>query len=159
MSGFDDLIKAGKVLYVGFSDTPAYIVSKANMLANLRSLSPVVAIQLPYNLFRRDPERELFPMAVEEDIGVTVWGMLGGGVLTGKYRDDGAIKRYQEASEEGMSVGDKVLELAKEIGRTPSQIAINWVRQQRTKAQIIPILGVRSLNQLKDNLGVLEFEM
>jgi aryl-alcohol dehydrogenase-like predicted oxidoreductase len=159
MRGFDDLIKAGKVLYVGFSDTPAYIVSKANMLADLRSLSPVVAIQLPYNLLRRDPERELFPMATEEDIGVTVWGMLGGGVLTGKYRDEGAIKRYQEASEEGMAVGDKVVELAKEIGRTPSQIAINWVRLQRAKAQIIPILGARSLDQLKDNLGVLEFEL
>lgn len=159
MRGFDDLIKAGKVLYVGFSDTPAYVVSKANMLANLRSLSPVVAIQLPYNIFRRDPERDLFPMANEEDIGVTVWGILGGGVLTGKYRDERAIKRYQEASEEGMAIGDEIVKLSKEIGCTPSQIAINWVRQQSKNAQIIPILGVRSLNQLKDNLGVLEFEL
>lgn len=159
MRGLDDLVRDGKVLYIGFSDTPAYIVSKANLLAEFHSLSPVVAIQVPYNLFRRDPERELFPMVLEEDIAVTAWGMLGGGVLTGKYRDSNAVKRYESASEEGMVIADKVLEIAEEAGRSSSQIAINWVRQRQAKAQLIPILGVRNLDQLKDNLGVLEFEL
>jgi aryl-alcohol dehydrogenase-like predicted oxidoreductase len=159
MRVLDDLIRGGKVHYIGFSDTPAYIVAKANMLADLQSLSPVVAIQIPYNLMRRDPERELLPMAREEDVAVTAWGLLGGGVLTGKYRETDAEKRYDRASEEGMAIADKILEIGKQIGQSPSQIAINWVRQQQDKAQIIPILGARSLTQLKDNLGVLDFEL
>jgi aryl-alcohol dehydrogenase-like predicted oxidoreductase len=159
MRGLDDLVRAGKVLYVGFSDTPAYVVAKANMLADFHALSPIVAIQVPYNLVRRDPERELFPMAKEEDISVTVWGMLGGGILTGKYRDADAQKRYEKASERGMAFADKVVDLAQEIGHSPSQVAINWVRQQQSKAQIIPILGARNLDQLNDNLGVLDFEL
>ncbi len=159
MRGLDDLVREGKVNYIGFSDTPAYIVAKANMLADLQSLSPVVAIQVPYNLVRRDPERELFPMAREEDVAVTVWGLLGGGVLTGKYREVDIEKRYESASEEGMVIADKIVEIGKRIGHSPSQIAINWVRQQKEKAQIIPIIGARSVEQLKDNLGALDFEL
>lgn len=158
MRALDNLVRDGKVNYIGFSDTPAYIVSKANMLADLQSLSPVVAIQVPYNLMRRDPERELFPMSREEDVAVTVWGLLGGGVLTGKYREADVEKRYESASEEGMKIGDKIVEIASKIGHSPSQVAINWVRQQEN-AQIIPILGVRTVEQLKDNLGVLDFEL
>ncbi len=159
MRGLDDLIRDGKVHYIGFSDTPAYIVAKANMLADLQSLSPVVAIQVPYNLTRRDPERELFPMAKEEDVGVTAWGLLGGGVLTGKYRDIKVDKRYESASEDRMAVADKVVEIADKIGRSPSQVAINWVRQQQDKSQIIPIIGARTLDQINDNLGVLDFKL
>jgi aryl-alcohol dehydrogenase-like predicted oxidoreductase len=158
MRALDDLVRDGKVHYIGFSDTPAYIVSKANLLADLQSLSPVVAIQVPYNLMRRDPERELLPMSMGEDIAVTAWGLLGGGVLTGKYRSKNVETRYENASDEGMKIGDKVVEIASQIGCTPSQVAINWVRQQKL-AQIIPILGVRNYEQLQDNLGVLEFEL
>lgn len=159
LRGLDDLVREGKVHYLGFSDTPAYIVSKANMLADLQSLSPIVVIQVPYNLMSRDPERELFPMAKDEDIGVTVWGLLSGGVLTGKYRQSGVDKRYENVSEKRLALADKVVEIASNIGRSPSQVAINWVRQQREKAQIFPILGARSLKQIEDNLGVLEFEL
>lgn len=159
MRGLDDLVRAGKVHYLGFSDTPAYVVSKANMLADLQSLSPIVAIQVPYNLVRRDPERELFPMAKDEDIGVTVWGLLGGGTLTGKYRQSDVDTRYENVSEERLVVADKVVEIASNIGRSPSQVAINWVRQQGEKAQIFPILGARSHTQIEDNLGVLEFQL
>jgi aryl-alcohol dehydrogenase-like predicted oxidoreductase len=158
MRALDDLVRAGKIHYVGFSDTPAYIVSKANMLADLKSLSPIVAIQVPYNLRSRDPERELIPMAREENIAVTAWGLLGGGVLTGKYRANNVEKRYDGASEEGMATADKLVEIGSQLGFSPSQIAINWVRQQ-AQAQIIPILGVRTLEQLKDNLGALDFEL
>ena len=159
MRALDDLVRDGKVHYIGFSDTPAYIVSKANMLADLQSFSPVVAIQVPYNLMRRDPERELIPMASEEDIAVTAWGLLGGGVLTGKYSVENVEKRYDSASEEGMAIADKIVQIGAQLGYSPSQVAINWVRQQQTQAQIIPILGIRTLEQLKDNLGVLEFEL
>ena len=80
-------------------------------------------------------------------------------MLTGKYRDSGATKRYESASDEGMDIGDKAVEVVKELGQTPSQIAINWVRQQQSKTQIIPILGVQSTEQLTDNLGALDIEL
>lgn len=159
MRALDDLVKAGKVHYIGFSDTPAYIVSKANMFADSHALSPVVAIQVPYNILRRDPERELFPMAKGEDIAVTAWGLLGGGVLTGKYKDQSSEKRYEKASEEALQTADKIVEISKEIGRSPAQVAINWVRQQQELSQIIPIIGARSVKQLEDNLGVLDFDL
>jgi len=159
MRAMDDLVRAGKVQYIGFSDTPAYIVSKANMYADCHSLSPIVAVQVPYSLLNRDPEREIFPMAKEENIGVTAWGLLNGGILTGKYKHETVERRYKNASEEAMSAADKIVEIADRVGRSPAQIAINWVRQQQTKAQIIPIVGARSLEQFKDNMSVLEFEI
>lgn len=159
MRGLDDLVRAGKVLYVGFSDSPAYIVAKANMLADLRGYSRLAAIQLPYSVMSRDPERELLPLAREDDIAVTAWGLLAGGVLTGKHRDPNATKRYENASEKWLRAGDKVVEIAQQFGRSPAQVAINWVRQQQHKAEIIPILGARSLAQMQDNLGVLDFEL
>ena len=153
----DDLIREGKVHYFGMSDTPAYVMARANMYARWHGLSRLVATQLPYNLSSRDPEREILPFAKEEDIAVTAWGLLGGGVLTGKYRDADETTRYENASEESLKIGDAVVELAEEIGRTPSQIAINWVRQQAHKAQVIPILGARTAAQMADNLGALDF--
>ncbi len=158
LRGMDDLVRAGKVLYVGFSDTPAYIVSKAATLADLQGWSRPVAIQVPYSLASRDPEREIIPMAKEEDLAVLAWGILEGGVLTGKYRDPAATKRYGEASQGGMRIGDKVVEIAHKVGCTPSQVAINWVRQPR-KAPVIPVLGARRVSQMEENLGALNFEL
>lgn len=159
MRAMDDLVRAGKLLYVGFSDTPAYIVAKADLLAELRGLAPVAAIQLPYNLFRRDPERELLPMAREQDIAVTAWGLIGGGVLSGKYGQPDAVKRYESASQEWLEAAERVAVIARQVGRSPAQVAIRWVHQQQAKAQIIPILGVRNLAQMEENLGILDFEL
>lgn len=158
MRGMDDLVRMGKVLYIGISDTPAWVISKANMLAELRGWSRFVALQLPYSIARRDPERDLLPMARAEEMAVTVWGMLGGGVLTGKYRQEGAVKRYNSASERGLEIGDEMLRLAKEWGHTPGQVAVNWVRQRPwSGAPLIPILGARSAVQAVDLLGALKF--
>ena len=159
MRAMDDLVRAGKVLYVGFSDTPAYIISKADLLAELRGLAPVAAIQLPYNLFRRDPERELLPMAREQDIAVTAWGLIAGGVLSGKYSQPGAVKRSEGASQEWLEAADRVGAIARQAGRTPAQVAIRWVYQQQAQAQIIPILGARSRTQMEENLEILDFEL
>jgi aryl-alcohol dehydrogenase-like predicted oxidoreductase len=99
-------------------------------------------------------------MARAEDIAVTAWAILRGGVLTGKYREANAVKRYGEAGEESMQQGDAVVALANEIDRTPAQVAINWVRQRPWGgAPIIPILGARSEAQLNDNLGALDFQL
>ena len=160
MRGLDDLVRSGKVLYVGISDTPAWVISKANMLAELRGWSRFVGLQLPYSLADRAPERDLLPMARAEELAVMAWGMLEGGTLTGKYRDKNAVTRYGEASEEELRRGDAVVALAQEIGHTPAQVAINWVRQRPAGgAPIIPILGARSTAQLRENLGVLDFAL
>jgi aryl-alcohol dehydrogenase-like predicted oxidoreductase len=85
MRALDDLVRSGKILYVGISDAPAWVVSQANTIADLRGWSSFIGIQIMYSLIERTPERELLPMARVLDIGVTAWSPLGGGVLSGKY--------------------------------------------------------------------------
>ena len=158
MRALDDLVRSGKVLYVGISDTPAWVVSQANMLADLRGWSRFVALQAPYSLADRALERDLIPMAEANDMAVLAWGVLEGGELTGKYNvPSDEPKRSTDTSERIKKVASMLMEVAKEIERTPSQVAINWVRQ-RSKS-IIPILGSRSEKHLKDNLGCLDFRL
>lgn len=164
MRALDDAVRAGKVRYVGVSDTPAWVVSRANMLAELRGWTPFVGLQVEYSLIQRTVERDLIPMANALDIAVTAWGAIGGGVLSGKYSGKpGKVKaadsRRKESnlwriSEKNLEIAREVGKVAREIRRTPSQVALGWVRQR--KGVIIPILGVRTLAQLRDNLGCLE---
>jgi aryl-alcohol dehydrogenase-like predicted oxidoreductase len=168
MRALDDVVRAGKVLYVGVSDAPAWIVSRGNALAEWMGWSPFAGLQIPYSLIERTPERELLPMAESLEITVTAWGTLGGGVLTGKYRPGekrASDTRYGTAVEWGdlyvtdrnLKIAGEVAAVAGEIGHTPSQVAIAWARQR--SALIVPVLGARKLSQLKDNLGCLEFEL
>ena len=158
LRAMDDLVRGGKVLHVGFSDTPSWVVARAAAIADLRGWTPPVAVQLPYSLADRSPERELLPMAKELDLAVTPWGLLEEGVLTGKYRRKAdQPRRNRSAGKRVMAIGDAVVELAEEIGRSPAQVATNWVRQQ--PGTIIPILGARSEIQIKDDLGCLDFEL
>ena len=158
MRALDDLVRSGKVLYVGISDTPAWVVSQANMLADLRGWSRFVALQAPYSLADRALERDLIPMAEANDMAVLAWGVLEGGELTGKYNvPSDEPKRSTDTSERIKKVASMLMEVAKEIERTPSQVAVNWVRQR--SQNIIPILGSRSEKHLKDNLGCLDFSL
>lgn len=158
MRALDDLVRVGKVLYVGISDTPAWVVSQANMLADLRGWSRFMALQAPYSLADRALERDLIPMAEANDMSVLAWGVLEGGELTGKYNTTSdEPKRSKDTSERIKRIASVLMEVAKEVERTPSQVAINWARQ--TSRNIIPILGARSEKHLKDNLGCLEFEL
>lgn len=162
LRGFDDLVRAGKVLYVGISDSPAWVIAQMVTMAELRGWSRPVAIQLPYNLAGRSPERELLPMARALDLAVTCWGLIGGGVLTGKYNQASTeAKRYGDSpiSQRTQAIVTEIGNVAEESGRSKAQIAINWVRQQQQKAQIIPILGARTAQQMHDNLACLEFEL
>src|SRR5262245_40543064 len=160
LRSFDDLVQAGKLLYIGFSDTPAWVISRAVTLAEQHGWARPVAVQVPYSLIDRSVEDEVLPMARALDLAVTPWGLLEGGVLTGKYRASGdEPRRYEGASERELAMGDAVVALATEIGRPPSQVAINWIRQQQDRAQIIPILGARTLAQIEDDLAALEFEL
>ena len=167
MRSLDDLVSAGKVLYLGISDTPAWIVSQANTLAGLRGWSRFVALQIEYSLIQRTPERDLLPMARALDLAVTPWAVLGGGLLTGKYTGDSKkdakidSKRNKamdkRLSERNFRIAGVLNETASRIGRKPSQVAINWARQQ--PGVIIPILGARTAGQLKESLECLEFEL
>jgi aryl-alcohol dehydrogenase-like predicted oxidoreductase len=151
-------VRAGKVLYLGISNTPAWIVSQANTLAGFLGWSPFVGLQIEYSLIERGPERDLLPMARAFDMAITPWGLLEGGELTGKYNQPASgPKRSEKADPKVMTLAEAVMKLAAEIGRTPSQVAINWVRQQ--PGVVIPILGARTEAQIKDNLGCLEFAL
>ena len=159
MRALDDMVRAGKVLYIGVSDTPAWIVSQANMLADLRGWTPFTALQLRYSLIDRAAERDLLPMARSLDLAVTPWSVLGAGVLTGKYNretppETGRAKEGAATVERNLEIAQAVIEVADEIGCQPSQVAISWVRQQL--GVIIPLVGANSVAQLEDNLGALE---
>ncbi len=158
LRALDDLVRAGKVLYIGISDTPAWVVSQANAIADLRGWSRFVAYQGEYSLASRAPERDILPMTRALDMAFTPWGMLEGGELTGKYNvPSNEEKRSKDTSPRIKSLATELISLAEEIGHTPSQVAINWVRQQ--PYLVIPILGARSRKQLIDNLGCLDFEL
>lgn len=163
MRGLDDLVHSGKVLYIGVSDTPAWIVARANMLAELRGWSQFIALQIPYSLAGRDAERELFPMAKDLGLAVTPWGLLEAGLLTGKYTDSpDAPKRLGsevQIKEREQRIIDTIKTVSEETGRSRAQVAINWVRQQQFRSQIIPILGARTEEHLRDNLACLEWEL
>jgi aryl-alcohol dehydrogenase-like predicted oxidoreductase len=167
MRGLDDLVRSGKVLYVGISDAPAWVVSQANTLADLRGWSRFVGLQIEYSLIERTPERDLLPMARTLDIGVTAWGAMGGGVLSGKYAPSKDIDAPIDSkraggnqfrlTEKNLRIAAEVDAIAKEIDRSSTQVAINWVRQQ--KGVVIPIVGVRTAAQVQDNLRALDFEL
>jgi aryl-alcohol dehydrogenase-like predicted oxidoreductase len=163
MRALDDQVRAGKILYIGISDTPAWIVAKANTIAELRGWTPFTGLQVSYSLVQREAERELIPMANALDIGVTAWAPLGGGVLSGKYKggrpeDSKRVDFTGESlSERNRSILETVESIAQEIGKTPAQVALNWIRQQ--EGTPIPIIGARTEKQIKDNLNCLTFEL
>jgi aryl-alcohol dehydrogenase-like predicted oxidoreductase len=195
MRALDDMVRSGKILYAGISDAPAWVVSQANTLANLRGWTEFTGLQIEYSLIERTPERELLPMASALDIGVTAWSPLGGGVLTGKYNKNNKDQLQQEQQRqqqnrslstmvltEGNSrlnvqndlanrflndrnilIAQEVSKMAKEIGCSTAQVALNWIRQQNIlptrKIKIIPIIGSRKESQIKDNLACLDYEL
>jgi len=161
--GLDDLVSQGKVNYVAFSDTPDYIVAEANARVDLMGWTRFIGMQIPYSLLDRAVERSILPMARHWDMAVLPWGLLEAGILTGKFLKK--IKDPTRINQDKLKLGEKSLKVVKEVqrisketGRPMSQVAINWVRQQ-PKAQMIPILGARSMKQLQDNLGVLEWKL
>ncbi|MBK7107624.1 MAG: aldo/keto reductase [Bacteroidetes bacterium] len=161
LRAMDDLVSSGKVMYVAISDTPAWIVSRANAIADLRGWHPFVALQIEYSLLQRSVERELIPMANALDLAVVAWAPIAGGALTGKYlKENDDPKRLKEhskrLSEKNMEIAKTVVAIAKELNKQPSQIAIAWVMQQGNN--IIPIAGARNAEQLHENLMATEVE-
>ena len=154
----DDLVTAGKVLYVGISDTPAWVVSQAVTLAELRGWARFVAVQAPYSLADRDVESELLPMARSLELAFTPWGTLEGGALTGKYLADGdEPRRHGGAGERVNAIAREVIAVAEDVDATPPQVALAWVRSQPWL--MVPIVGARTESQLRENLGALELDL
>jgi aryl-alcohol dehydrogenase-like predicted oxidoreductase len=208
MRALDDMVKSGKILYIGISDAPAWVVSQANTLANLKGWTEFASIQIEYSLIERTSERELLPMANALDIGITAWSPLGSGVLTGKYnkssnkepKNNTINKDYKQTEstnndantitgsststsdqkessrlnvanfselsntllkERNLRIAEEVINIAQEIKRTPSQVALNWIRESKKifRNKIIPIIGAKNLVQINDNLSCMEFAL
>lgn len=162
MRALDDQVRAGRVLYVGISDAPAWVVSRANTLAQWRGWTPLAGLQVPYNLVQRDVERELLPMAEAFGMTVAAWSPLAGGMLSGKYTrpgGPGAGSRIDPASltQRQRRIAEAVQQVAGDLGATPSQLALAWT-MTRSPA-VHPIVGARRLDQLQDNLGALEVKL
>lgn len=164
--GLDDLVSAGKILHAGFSNFPAWRVSRAQTIAELRGWTPITGLQIEYSLVERTADRELLPMAEALGLGVALWSPLAGGLLTGKYRvsDEGRLTDWQrlvhtEDSAHKTAVVDELLAVAGELGAPPAQVAIAWLRHRRSTTPLIPIIGPRTIEQLDDYLAALELEL
>ena len=171
LRAFDDLVRAGKILYIGLSDIPAWQASRMQAIAELRGWSQFCALQISYSLTERTVEREMIPMAAEMGMGVCPWSPLGGGVLAGKYskadlvppdmKSLGSRKAINAVtgrlSERNLSIAEAVGQIAKELGKTPAQVAIAWALLH--PAVTAPVIGMRTIAQLKDNLGALDVEL
>ena len=169
LRGMDDLVRQGKVLYLGMSDTPAWQISRMQAIADLRGWAPFIALQSEYSLVERTAERDLFPMAQEMGLGMIPWSPLANGVLSGKYsradlgagdlkslegsRKDVAIG-YGSLSERSLGIADVVKAVADETGHNSAQVALAWTLLNSGVAATL--LGARTLSQLESNLGALD---
>jgi aryl-alcohol dehydrogenase-like predicted oxidoreductase len=165
MRALDDLVAAGKVRYIGFSDTPAWKVTQAHVTAKMRGWTPLIALQLEYSMLERTIEGELIPAAAELGLGITPWSPLMSGMLTGKYtRENVASAKPSRGgfvtrafTEEAFRVVDVLLDVAKELGTTPARAALAWVQSQPGVTSTI--IGARTVEQLDDNLGALDVRL
>jgi aryl-alcohol dehydrogenase-like predicted oxidoreductase len=166
LRALDDLVRAGKVLYIGVSDTPAWVVSASNTLAELRGWTSFIGLQIEYSLLQRTPERDLLPMAEHFGLSVLAWAPLGGGVLTGKYtrtkgstdslRKQGNVSRGR-TSERALEIAKTVDAVADELGASSAQVAAAWVAAQGYR--YIPIVGARKLEQIEDSLAAAAIQL
>ncbi|WP_413711687.1 aldo/keto reductase [Rhizobium sp. Rhizsp82] len=161
--GFDDLVRAGKILYGGLSDFPAWRVSRAATISEIRGMVPIVGLQVEYSLVERTTEQELLPAGFGLGLGVVAWSPLGGGMLTGKYRNGESGRRegfrgnvfQEENTPQRSAILDAVVKIAGEANVTPSEVAIAWVASKG----VLPIIGPRTVAQLKNNLAAAKLRL
>jgi aryl-alcohol dehydrogenase-like predicted oxidoreductase len=163
MSALDDLVRSGKVRYLGVSDTPAWKVAEANVIARFRGWSQFVGLQIEYSLIDRSVEQELVPMARELGLGITPWSPLKGGLLSGKYNRTNMPREGRGAvlagrvNETTFKVIDELERIAKEHATTVARVALAWVQAQPGVTSTI--VGARRLSQLEDNIGALDLQL
>lgn len=165
---FDDLARAGKVLYAGLSNFPAWMTSRATTLAELRGEIPIAAVQFEYSLVERSGERDNLPMAEALGIGAALWSPLGGGLLTGKYRngEEGRLTKLKAVvhTEDGpakSAIVDAVLAAADELGAPAADVSVAWLleRARRSPTGVVPITGPRTIEQLDGYLAALDLDL
>jgi len=160
LRGLDDLIKQGKITYAAISDTPAWVVSKGNTLAELMGWSQFIALQVEYSLLARTAERELIPMAKHYGMTVTPWAPLAGGALTGKYLrgEQGRVKpESNRRNNRAQTITETVVDIAAELGVSESHVALQWMMDRDFSC--IPIVGATKIDQLNDNLKAVDTKL
>lgn len=159
LRGLDDLVRKGKVLYIGVSDTPAWVISRANTMAELRGWSAFVAMQAEYSLIERTAERELLPMAQSMNVTPLAWSPLASGILTGKYNrgESGRLDSapFKSLSDRNLDIAQTVIDVAEEIGCSPAQVALAWVRHRG----VLPLIGATKLAHVQSNLESLDLHL
>jgi aryl-alcohol dehydrogenase-like predicted oxidoreductase len=165
----DDLVRAGKIRYLGCSNFYGWQIAKANGIAALRQFEPLVSAQHLYNLVRRDIEREILPACDDQGLAMICWSPLAAGMLSGKYRDQAkpdeasrigiqaaiALPRYW--FDDALKLIDLVVEIATELGHTPSQVALSWLLGDRRVTAAI--IGARRVEQVAENLIAGDFDL
>lgn len=165
MSALNDLVSSGKVRYIGFSDTPAWKAAQAQMIARARGWAPIIALQIEYSLIERTVEGELIPMALEMGMGVTPWSPLKQGVLSGKYKREDAGTADPERgdwvkahlTERNFDIVEELVAVAGDLGASPAAVALAWLLKKPGVAS--PIIGARTIEQLKDNFKSLTIDL
>jgi aryl-alcohol dehydrogenase-like predicted oxidoreductase len=167
MRGLDDIVRQGKVLYVGISDAPAWWIAQANTLAELRGWTEFIGLQIEYSLMERTVERELIPMAKALNLGVLAWSPLARGVLTGKYHSGGnaeggrmtneGMKDFLLEEQHAAPIISAVKSVSDQTGGSMAQVALAWLRHRTVP--VIPIIGARKVSQLQDNLAGLDLDL
>ncbi len=167
MRALDDQVRHGKILHIGISNAPAWWISAANTLAEERGWTPFTAMQLHYNLIERSIEREHFALAHAQNMAITPWSPLAGGLLTGKFNRDAdrgaqegtrmadSPRRAQVLHDRNLDVAEQLVKIAVQLECSPAQLALAWM-MCRTPDCVVPIIGARRLNQLHDNLGAVK---
>jgi aryl-alcohol dehydrogenase-like predicted oxidoreductase len=172
MSTLDSFVRAGKIRYIGLSNVPGWYVGRAQTLAEWRGWEPIAVLQVNYSLLARTIEHEFVDAAIELGFGLTAWSPLANGLLSGKYRIDDAGKvegdgrvtktwvtdaTVDAGSAQTKRVLDALVSTATELGRTPAQVALNWVTNR--PGVVSTIIGARTEAQLRDNIAALDFEL
>ncbi|WLT30308.1 aldo/keto reductase [Geothrix sp. PMB-07] len=165
LRALDDLVAAGKIRYVGVSDTPAWVVAQGQVEARFRGWSPFVALQIEYSLIERSVEHDLLPMAQAHGLGITPWSPLRGGLLSGKYgrnRQPQGEGRHvpgvsKSLTERNYDIIEAAESVASEVGTGMAQVALAWVLSRPGITS--PILGARTLSQLEGNLQALDLDL
>ncbi|HHQ13639.1 MAG TPA: aldo/keto reductase [Chromatiales bacterium] len=170
MRALDDQVRAGKLLHIGISNAPAWVVAAANTLAIERGWTPFTAVQLHYNFVERSIEADFPELAELQDMAITAWSPLAGGLLTGKFNADADEAARQGArlqagprgartlTERNLKLSAELSRIAASLGCSPAQLALAWLRQ-RMSVPVIPIIGARNLHQLEDNLAAADVEL
>lgn len=164
LRAYDDLIRQGKVRYIGCSNFPAWVLAKALWVSDVNKYASFVSVQPSYSLANRKIEKELQPLCVDQGIGMILYSPMGGGILSGKYEEhipqgsrgslEPAVAERAKQLQNGI---DTLKSIAKDIGKTQAQVSLNWIIHRAAVSSAI--MGVSRLEQLDENIGAVGWRL